>query len=185
MRNKNCLRRFSDSLGSLLAHTLNVKAFAPLVAAETEPQIRQVLGSADRGLPQQDRAAFILLILGQSQQLAGLAPEMLGIVRDDSWPQQVRLVALEGFIRNRKGSPDLPENCRRCWRISGRAASRLPIEDLCGVLLGELYPGRRSASPGMGLPHRSCRPRRDRQLLAILEENAACKVVRQRYPGLA
>ena len=34
--------------------TLNVKAFAPLVAAATEPQIRQVLGSAGRGLPQQD-----------------------------------------------------------------------------------------------------------------------------------
>ena len=51
--------------------TLNVKAFAPLVAAATEPQIRQVLGSAGRGLPQQERAAFILLILGQSRQLAG------------------------------------------------------------------------------------------------------------------
>ncbi len=119
---------------------LNVKAFAPLVAAETEPQIRQVLGSADRGLPQQDRAAFILLILGQSQQLAGLAPEMLRIVRDDSWPQQVRRLALEGFIRNRKGSLGLTGELQALladiW-ASGVTASN---QDLCGILLGELYP---------------------------------------------
>ena len=119
--------------------TLNVKAFAPLVTAETEPKIRQVLGSADRGLPQQDRAAFILLILGQSQQLAGLAPEMLGIVRDDSWPQQVRLLALKGFILNRKGSPGHTGELKALLadiRARGITASN---QDLCGVLLGELY----------------------------------------------
>lgn len=120
--------------------TLNVKAFAPLVAAETEPQIRQVLESAGRGLPQQERAAFILLILGQSEQLAGLAPEMLGIVRDESWPQQVRLLALKGFIRNRKGSPGLAGELQALLediRTSGVTASN---QDLCGLLLGGLYP---------------------------------------------
>ena len=120
--------------------TLNVKAFAPLVAAETGPQIRQVLGSADRGLRQQERAAFILLILGQSQQLTGLVPEMLGIVRDDSWPQQVRLLALKGFIRNRKGSPGLAGELQALLadiRASGVPASN---QDICGILLGELYP---------------------------------------------
>ena len=118
---------------------LNVKAFAPLVGAETEPQIRQVLGSADRGLPQQEQAAFILLILGQSQQLADLAPEMLGIVRDDSWPQQVRLLALKGFILNRKGSPGHTGELKALLadiRARGITASN---QDLCGVLLGELY----------------------------------------------
>ena len=121
--------------------TLNVKAFAPLVAAETEPKIRQVLGSADRGLPQQDRAAFILLILGQSQQLAGLAPEMLGIVRDDSWPPQIRLVALDGFIRNRKGSPGHTGELKALLadiRARGITAAN---RNLCGTLLGKLYPG--------------------------------------------
>ncbi len=118
---------------------LNVKAFAPLVAAETEPQIRQVLGSADRGLPQQDRAAFILLILGQSQQLAGLAPEMLGIVRDDSWPQQVRLLALKGFIRNRKGSPGHTGELKALLADIRARGSTASNQDLCGVLLGELY----------------------------------------------
>ena len=120
--------------------TLNVKAFAPLVVAETEQQIRQVLGSADRGLRQQERAVFILLILGQSRQLAGLAPEMLGIVRDDSWPQQVRLLALKGFIRNRKGSPGHTGELKALLadiRARGITASN---QDLCGVLLGELYP---------------------------------------------
>ena len=119
---------------------LNVKAFAPLVAAETEAQIRQVLGSADRGLPQQEQAAFILLILGQGRQLAGLAPEMLGIVRDDSWPQQVRRRALEGFIRNRKGSLALTGELQALLadiRASGVTASN---QDICGILLGELYP---------------------------------------------
>ena len=164
---------------------LNVKAFAPLVAAETEPQIRQVLRSADRGPIQQGRAAFILLILGQGQQLAALAPEMLRIVRDDSWPQQVRLLALEGFIRTRKGSPGLTGELEALLadiKASGITASN---QDLCGALLEELYPGRRSASPGMGLPDRSCRLRHDRQLLAILDENTARQGVRQRYRGLA
>lgn len=120
--------------------TLNVKAFAPLVAAATEPQIRQVLESADRGLPQQERAAFILLILGQSEQLAGLAPEMLRIVRDDSWPEQVRLLALKGFIRNRQGSPGLTEELQALLadiRGSGITAAN---RNLCGTLLEELYP---------------------------------------------
>ena len=119
---------------------LNVKAFAPLVATETEQQIRQVLGSADRGLPQQQQAAFILLILGQSQQLAALAPEMLGIVRDDSWPQQVRRRALEGFIRNRKGSLARTGELQALLadiRASGVTASN---QDICGILLRELYP---------------------------------------------
>ena len=120
--------------------TLNVKAFAPLVAAETESQISQVLGSAGRGLPQQERAAFILLILSRGQQRAALVPEMLGIVRDDSWPQQVRRLALEGFIRNRKGSLGLTGELQALLadiRASGVTASN---QDICGILLGELYP---------------------------------------------
>ena len=120
--------------------TLNVKAFAPLVAAATEPQIRQVLGSAGRGLPQQERAAFILLILGQSWQHAALAPEVLRIVRDDSWPEQVRLLALKGFIRNRQGSPGLTEELQALLadiRASGITAAN---RNLCGTLLGRLYP---------------------------------------------
>ena len=120
--------------------TLNVKAFAPLVAAETEPQIRQVLGSAGRNLPQQEQAAFILLILGQGRQLAALAPEMLRIVRDDSWPEQVRLLALKGFIRNRKGSLALTGELQALLahiRASGITAAN---RNLCGTLLGKLYP---------------------------------------------
>ena len=119
---------------------LNVKAFAPLVAAETEAQIRQVLGSAGRGLPQQEQAAFILLILGQSQQLAALAQEMLRIVRDDSWPQQVRRLALEGVIRNQKGSLALTGELQALladiWASGVTASNR----DICGILLEELYP---------------------------------------------
>ena len=120
---------------------LNVKAFAPLVAAETELQIRQVLGSSDRGSAQQHRAEFILLILRQCQQLAVLAPEMLRIVRDDSWPPQIRLLALDGFIRNRKGSPGLTEELKALLadiKSNGITASN---RNLCGTLLGKLYPG--------------------------------------------
>ena len=120
---------------------LNVKAFAPLAAAETEPQIRRVLASADRSPAQQDRAEFILLILGQGQQLAALAPEMLRIVRDDSWPQHVRLLALEGFIRYRKGSPGLAVELEALLadiKSNGITASN---RNLCGTLLGQFYPG--------------------------------------------
>ena len=120
---------------------LNVKAFASLVAAKTEPQIRQVLASADRSPVQQHRAAFILLILSQGQQNAVLAPEMLRIVRDDSWPQQVRLLALQGFIRHRKGSPGLTGELEALLahiKSSGITASN---QNLCGTLLEQLYPG--------------------------------------------
>lgn len=120
--------------------TLNIKAFAPLVAAETEPLIRQVLGSAGRGLPQQERAAFILLILSRGKQRAVLAPQMLRIVRDDSWSPPVRQAALEGFIRNRKGSLARTEELLALLediRASGVTASN---QDIFGILLGELYP---------------------------------------------
>ena len=119
----------------------NVRALAPLAAAETELQIRQVLGSADRRPAQQDRAEFILLILRQCQQLAALVPEMLSIVRDDSWQSGVRLLALDGFIRNKKGSPGLAGELEALLadvKSSGITASN---RDLCGTLLGQLYPG--------------------------------------------
>ena len=119
----------------------NVRAFAPLVAAETEAQIRQALESADRGSAQQQRAEFILRLLGQGQQLAALAPEMLRLAGDDSWPQQVRLLALRGFIRHRKGAPGLTGELKALLaqiKASGITAAN---RDLCGTLLGQLYPG--------------------------------------------
>ena len=120
---------------------LNLKAFAPLVAAETEPQIRRVLGGAERGAVQQDRAEFILLILSRGHQLAALAPEILRIARDDSWPEQVRGLALQGFIRNREDSPGPTAELEALLadiRASGITAAN---RNLCGTLLGRLYPG--------------------------------------------
>ena len=119
---------------------LNLKAFAPLVAAATEPQIRRVLGGAERGAVQQDRAEFILLILSRGQQPAALAPGMLRIARDDSWSPPVRQAALEGFIRNRKGSLALTGELQALLadiRASGITAAN---RNLCGTLLEELYP---------------------------------------------
>ena len=119
----------------------NVRAFAPLVAAETEPQIRQVLGSADRGSAQQHRAEFILLILSQGQQRATLSAELLRIVRDDSWLQQVRLLALEEFIRNRKDSPGFTGELGALLAQNKASGVTAANQDLCGTLLREIYPG--------------------------------------------
>ena len=118
----------------------NVRALAPLVAAETEPQIRQVLGSADRGPAQQQRAEFILLILRQCQQLAALVPEMLSIVRDDSWLSGVRLLALDGFIRNKKGSLGLGGELEALLAEVTSSGITASNRDLCGTLLEHLYP---------------------------------------------
>ena len=121
---------------------VNGRAFGPLVAAETEPQIRQVLESADRGSAQQQRAEFILRLLGRSQQIAALAPEVLRLAGDDSWPQQVRLLALQGFIRHhRKDAPGITGELKALLaqiKASGITAAN---RDLCGTLLGQLYPG--------------------------------------------
>ena len=119
----------------------NYKAFAPLVAAETEPQIRQVLGGAERGAAQQDRAEFILLILSRGQQLAALAPEMLRIARDDSWLPPVRQAALEGFIRNREGSSGLAGELQALLADIRTSGITVANRNLCGALLEELYPG--------------------------------------------
>lgn len=118
----------------------NVRALAPLAAAETEPQIRQVLGSADRGSAQQHRAEFILSILRQGQQLAALAPEMLRLAGDGSWPQQVRLLALRGFIRHRKGSFALTGEMQALLADIQASGITAANRDICGILLGELYP---------------------------------------------
>lgn len=120
---------------------LNLKAFAPLVAVATEPQIQQVLAGAERGAVHQDRAEFILLILSRGRQLAALAPEMLRIAHDDSWSPPVRLLALKGFIRYRQGSPGLTGELQALLadiRASGITAAN---RNLCGTLLEELYPG--------------------------------------------
>ena len=65
---------------------------------------------------------------------------MLRIVRDDSWSPPVRQAALEGFIRNRKGSLALTGELQVLLadiRESGITATN---RNLCGTLLEELYP---------------------------------------------
>ena len=119
----------------------NLNAFAPLVAAETEPQIRRVLGGAERGAVQQDRAEFILLILSRGRQLAALASEMLRIARDDSWSPPVRQAALEAFIRNRERSSGLAGELQALLADIRTSGITVGNRNLCGTLLEELYPG--------------------------------------------
>ena len=118
----------------------NIKAFAPLAAAETETQIRQVLKSADRDPDQETRTEFILLLLGLDQKLPGLAEELIGVVRDDSWSSNVRLLSLDAFIRNRQDSPERTSELEVLLADFNAMGISDSNRDLCGTLLHVLYP---------------------------------------------
>ncbi len=118
----------------------NVNAFVPLAVAGTEPQIRQILASTDRSPSQEARVEFILLVLGRGQRLPGLETQMLEIVRDDSWSQQMRELALDAFIRYQQDSSEPARELEELladFKANGISASN---RNLCGTMLGALYP---------------------------------------------
>ena len=125
---------------SLTRAFFNTKGFSPLAAAKTELQIRRVLSNEDRDPKQEVRVTFLLLLLSVGKRLPRLAKVILGIVRDSSWSAPVREAALDAFVRYQQGSPEGDEELKALLEEFRAEGISIANRDLCGTLLGALYP---------------------------------------------
>ena len=117
-----------------------VRRFVSLVAPATESLLRNVLTSEDRDSQQEIRMRFLLLLLSVGEPRLGLAEVILGIVRESSWPAQVRANALNACIhyqQDQSGGADRLKALLDEFKVEGLSIAN---RDLCGTLLRELYP---------------------------------------------
>lgn len=126
---------------SLLRARGYAERFAPLACAATEPSIGTVLKSQDRDEQQERRVRFVLLLLRWSPRLPGFQQVILEIIRDTSWPREVRHTALDTFLHCQEGSSGVDDALKALLdEFSGDRVS-IADGDLCGTLLSALYPG--------------------------------------------
>ena len=140
-----------DEKGSLLRALLaqpmslarafsNAERFVPLVAPTTESQLQNVLTSEDRDSEQEVRMRFLLFLLSMGQPQLGLVEVILGIVRDNSRPAQVRANALDAFIHYQQDQSGGEDQLRALLNEFRGEGISIANRDLCGRLLRVLYP---------------------------------------------
>ena len=120
-------------------------AFSPLVVPAMEPVFREIL-TGEKLRDKQSFAWFVLHILAHGSPLPNLAPTLLDIVREDKWSPDVKVAALDALIHNR---PHGRQKMRELDELlADIRADRVvdPTDDLLGVLLTELHPGKLSAA---------------------------------------
>ena len=116
-------------------------AFSPLVTAEMEPILHDLLTNDRRDSGHQLVVEFLLQVMAHAKPLPGLQEVLFDLVRDDSrWPR-VTEAALEASVRWCGDSQcDMKEHIELLEDVhAGRL--RDPDSDLRGILLIHLYPG--------------------------------------------
>lgn len=163
-------------------------AFAPLAVPAMEPVFRGIL-TGERLREQPSFAWFVLHILAHGSRLASLASILLDIVRDNTWPPDVNVAALDAFIYNHPDDREKTSELKKLLAdIRGDAVAD-PNDDLLGTLLTELYPQELSPS-GIWeyLSSPSNRMRLGRYYLfwrRTLDESCALSQVADHLDGLA
>ena len=124
----------------LIAYASWDPPLANLVGQEMVEDIRQVLGDPARDEAQQSLVHLLLEAIRAAEPLRGLADPLMGIVRDDSWPMDLRCAALQAYLRASQDDAEAPARLRGLLEevYTGAVATR--HDDLLGILLTELYP---------------------------------------------
>ena len=138
---KGLLRALMAKPTDLPAAIPFIDRFSALACNGTEDQIRRALCGEDRGQRQGARVGFLLALLQSAKTLSGLEDVILGIVRDRSWTGPIREAALEALVHSRQGLPRGYESLRGLLEEFRDEGISLANCDLCGILLGALYPG--------------------------------------------
>ena len=124
----------------LIAYASWDPPLANLVGQEMEEDIRQALGDPARDVAQQSLVHLILEAIRAAEPLPGLADPLMGMVRDDSWPMDLRCAALQAYMRASQDDAEASATLRRLLEqvYTGEVATL--HDDLLGILLTELYP---------------------------------------------
>ena len=121
------------------------EAFRSLASADTASAIKQLL--ADLGSEPQDHRimGFIFDVLSEADEsaldsLAALMPDLEASVRDPARPPLVRRLALDGYLRIAPAGDIKTHTLKRLLDEVHDHSLPDPDDDLCGTLLGHLYP---------------------------------------------
>ena len=115
-------------------------AFGALASPDMEPVIEDILAEPSRDSDHEGLIQFVLTLLWQGSPLPSLAPSLLAMVRDDTWPPRVRSFALDGFLHATAGAEGHTAEFKAL--LAGVHAGTIPDPDnqMRGALLARLYP---------------------------------------------
>ena len=110
-----------------------------LATSDMEEEFREILIDPARDVARQRFVFTVLQSLTHGQVIGALSDLLARTARDDSWPVEVRLQALDTFIEFRKQSLDT-EDLRVLLKDVHTGAISDPDDELLGTLLKALYP---------------------------------------------
>ena len=119
---------------------------------------RQILTDPARDDGRQSFVSILLRSLEQRWVIPELADLLVEVVRDNRWQPELRLAALDAFIRHRGGSESAVSELKTLLTDVNDGSVSDPDDDLTGSLLSALYPVHLSAPEVLGylkIPQRS------------------------------
>ena len=115
-------------------------ALAPLTSGDMEPTLVEILANPSRTPEHQSLVHFLLSLLSRGAPLANLAPQLLGMAKDESrWPY-VRTSAVDALIRIKSAREQGTEDLKSLLDQLTAGAISDPDSEMKGVLLSYLYP---------------------------------------------
>ena len=136
----NALKLERERLGSDLASRHWPAAFGPLVTANMESALREILTDPAQDKQPQMWTLFVLRILKEGPPLPELSTPLLDMARDETRSPRVNALALETFLHICPEGQDKTDTLKRLLADihAGRVAD--PEDKLIGTLLTRLYP---------------------------------------------
>ena len=120
--------------------------FGALASPDMEPAIDAILSNPSRDADHEGLVQFVLNLLWHGSPPATLAPRLLSMVRDASWPPRVTSFALDAFLRVTDEGAERAAELRDLLEAIHEGTVPDPDHRMRGVLLTRLYPGEVPAS---------------------------------------
>ena len=115
-------------------------ALAPLTSDDMEPTLVEILSNPSRDPEHQSLVHFLLSLLSRGVPLPNLAPQLLGMAKDESrWPY-VRTSAVDALIQIKSEPEQRTEDLKSLLDQITAGTISDPNSEMKGVLLSNLYP---------------------------------------------
>lgn len=115
--------------------------FGALASPDMAPAIDAILSDPARDSDHEGLVQFVLTLLWQGSPDASLAPRLLSVARDESWPPRVTSFALDAFLRVTNGGTGHTAELKGLLGTIHEGALPDPDHEMKGALLTHLYPG--------------------------------------------
>ncbi len=143
----NCLDRDAQVVPWLVGSVRSDPRFGDLIDPKLGDHVRRILTETGRNDSRQSFVWMLMLVLKHGQALDDLTDLMMGVIRDGSWWDKTRWVALDIYLRSvSTGDERARRDLERLLEDIQSGSVPDPDDDLLGELLRQLYPPWMSAS---------------------------------------